>query len=113
MAAGAINALRPHDVLVGTHRAHHQFLAKALSFYAAADYNPLADGFTVPMQEVVNRLLAEIMGLSPGYGGGRGGSMHLYAPEMGILGTNAIVSGGLCLWPREQPGPSITENRKR
>jgi 2-oxoisovalerate dehydrogenase E1 component len=97
VAVGAIGAIRSTDVIGGTHRAHHQFLAKALSFYTPPDYNPQADSFPVPMQEAVNRLLAEIMGLSPGYCGGRGGSMHLCAQEIGVLGTDAIVGGGIPL----------------
>ena len=95
VAVGAISAIRPTDLVAGTHRAHHQFLAKAITFYAPQDYDPLGDPFTAQMQEAVNRLLAEIMGLAPGYCRGRGGSMHLHDSEIGLLGTSAIVAGGI------------------
>lgn len=96
-AVGAVSALRPSDKITGTHRAHHQYLAKALSHYAPPGWAPLSDGITGKMQEVVCELLAEIMGLSAGCCGGRGGSMHLYHEEAGVMGTNAIVAGGIPL----------------
>ena len=95
VAVGAIGALRPSDKIAGTHRAHHQYLAKALSYHAPPGYNPLSDGITGKMKEAVRELLAEVMGLSPGCCGGRGGSMHLYGEEIGFSGSNAIVAGGI------------------
>lgn len=95
VAVGAMHAIRPRDLIGGTHRAHHQFLAKAITCYTPQDYDPLNSSFTPQMQEAVNRLLAEIMGLAPGFCGGRGGSMHLYDATIGVLGTNAIVGGGI------------------
>ena len=95
VAVGAINAIRRTDSISGSHRAHHQFLTKALAYYMPANYNPLVDKPTPEMQNSINVLLAEIMGLSPGCCGGRGGSMHLCEPEIGVLGTNAIVAGGI------------------
>lgn len=92
-AVGAMSALRSTDKINGTHRMHHQFLAKALNHVTAADYSPI-DGDVLPAHaDVVYRTYAEILGLSPGYCGGRGGSMHLRYPEAGILGSNAIVGG--------------------
>ena len=95
VAVGAINAIRPTDLIASTHRAHHHFLAKAMTFYVPPNYDPLTDSFRPQMQEAVNRLLAEIMGLAAGYCGGRGGSMHLHDSKIGVLGTNAIVGGGI------------------
>ncbi len=46
---------------------------------------------------MLRQALAEILGLSPGWSGGRGGSMHLRWAEAGALGTNAIVGGGVAL----------------
>ena len=43
---------------------------------------------------MLQRTLAEILGLAQGYCRGRGGSMHLQWFEAGALGTNAIVGGG-------------------
>jgi len=41
--------------------------------------------------------MAEILGRSPGYGLGRGGSMHILDPATRNLGTNGIVGGGVPL----------------
>jgi 2-oxoisovalerate dehydrogenase E1 component len=95
VAVGTMSVIRSTDLIGGTHRAHHQFLAKALAYYTPADYNPLTDEITSQMQQSIDTLLAEIMGLSPGCCGGRGGSMHLSDPEIGVLGTDAIVAGGI------------------
>ena len=95
VAVGAALALRPARQVAGTHRAHHQYLAKALSAAAPAGYDPLRDGLTDEMQAHVLTLLKEIMGLAGGCSGGRGGSMHLYNPAIGVAGTNAIVGGGV------------------
>lgn len=92
-AVGAMSVLRSTDKINGTHRMHHQFLAKALNHATPADYSPLADPIPDTLREVVLRTFAEILGLSPGYCGGRGGSMHLRYAEAGILGSNAIVGG--------------------
>ena len=97
VAVGAAMAVRRSDKFCGTHRAHHQYLAKALCACASPGYDPLKTGFTVEMRGHVLTLLKEIMGLPEGCSGGRGGSMHLYAPEIGIAGTNAIVGGGVPL----------------
>ena len=95
VAVGAVAALRRSDKIAGTHRAHHQYLSKALWYYSPPDYNPLSDGITEKMREAVQVVLAEIMGLSAGCCGGRGGSMHLHNEQIGVVGTNAIVAGGI------------------
>jgi len=92
-AVGCMSVLGSGDKINGTHRMHHQFLAKALNHRTAPGYDPRNDPFTAAMQEVLRRTMAEIMGLSPGYTGGRGGSMHLKWDECGVLGSNAIVGG--------------------
>ena len=94
-AVGCMAALGSADKINGTHRMHHQFLAKALNHATAEGYDPASDAFTPAMQDVVHRTLAEILGLSPGYGGGRGGSMHLKWDACGVLGSNAIVGGNI------------------
>ena len=94
-AAGSIVGLRPTDQVNGSHRGHHQFLAKALGF-VAPKFDPRAT-FTSDVETVLHRTLAEILGLEPGFGHGRGGSMHLRWAEAGALGTNAIVGGGVPL----------------
>jgi 2-oxoisovalerate dehydrogenase E1 component len=96
VAVGVAAALRSGDKITSTHRAHHHFLAKAMSHYAPDDYDPLADQEPPEsMRMCVRRTLAEILGLASGWQGGRGGSMHLYDRESGNVGTTAIVGGGI------------------
>jgi len=90
-------ALRKGDMVGSTHRAHGHFVSKAVMYYAPDGYLPLQHGITVPVQDAVNRTLAEIMGLYEGWCRGRGGSMHLYDAASGNLGSNAIVGGGIPL----------------
>jgi 2-oxoisovalerate dehydrogenase E1 component len=97
LAAATMAALKKGDKITGSHRAHHQFLAKSLNYVTPEKWNPVKDQFPKAVSEVVQKTMAEIMGLSPGYCGGRGGSMHLRYAEAGILGTNAIVGGGIPL----------------
>lgn len=91
----SIEALHKTDKVTGTHRSHHHFLAKALHYVLPPDWNPVCHDFPKEGIEVVRRTLAEIMGLAPGFCGGRGGSMHLRWVEAGFLGSNAIVAGGI------------------
>lgn len=95
VGVGVALALTATDKITGTHRAHHQYLAKMLSAYAPPGFNPLQDDLTPRMEEGIRKLLAEIMGLAEGCSGGRGGSMHLFDKGAGIAGTNAIVAGGV------------------
>jgi len=74
VAVGGCWPLRESDVIVSTHRGHHHCLAKG----ARAD-----------------RMMAELLGRADGYSRGRGGSMHVAIPEIGLLGTNGIVGGGI------------------
>jgi 2-oxoisovalerate dehydrogenase E1 component len=93
-AVGSVLGLRTDDFVNGSHRGHHQFLAKALGHVMTA-----ADGslpvLSDDVQMVLRRTLAEICGLSEGFCRGRGGSMHLQWREAGAMGTNAIVGGGV------------------
>ena len=108
-AVGAMSTLTDVDKINATHRAHHQFLAKFLNHAAPEDYDPREDDWPEAMQEVVHRSMAEIMGLSPGYCGGRGGSMHMRWDEAGVLGTNAIVGGN----PPQAVGYALAEKLRR
>jgi 2-oxoisovalerate dehydrogenase E1 component len=93
-AVGSIVGLRSTDAVNGSHRGHHQFLAKALTHVSGGAIDPAAP-ITPKIQRVLQRTLAEILGLAQGYCRGRGGSMHLQWFEAGALGTNAIVGGGV------------------
>ena len=73
---GACAALAPADRVFTTHRNHGHVLAKG--------GDP-------------GKILAEIIGRSGGYLGGRGGTFHVAAPDLGILHTSAIVGGCLPL----------------
>jgi 2-oxoisovalerate dehydrogenase E1 component len=74
IAAGVCGHLQPADVVFSTHRGHGHALAKGL-----------------PPEQ----LIAELFGRVTGCSRGRGGSMHLFAPEIGLLGTSGIV--GPCI----------------
>lgn len=74
VAAGACGPLRNSDTIWGTHRSHGHYLAKGGEMNAA---------------------MAEIFCKQTGCSGGRGGSMHLCDPEVGIPGTSAIVAGSV------------------
>lgn len=98
-AVGSVLALRPTDGVNGTHRGHHQFLAKGLAFFEPGGMR-LSDtpaGEAGEMRGFLRRTLAEVLGLQEGFSGGRGGSMHLQHMRIGGLGTNAIVGGGVPL----------------
>jgi 2-oxoisovalerate dehydrogenase E1 component len=70
IAVGVCSQLRPDDVVFSTHRGHGHALAKGLP----------------PVE-----LMAELLGRATGCSRGRGGSMHLFAPEIGLMGTSGIV----------------------
>lgn len=74
IAAGVCSQLVPSDVIFSTHRGHGHALAKGM-----------------PPGE----LIAELFGRVTGCSRGRGGSMHLFSPEIGMLGTSGIV--GPCI----------------
>jgi pyruvate dehydrogenase E1 component alpha subunit len=76
VAVGVCSNLQPTDLVYSTHRGHGHALAKG-----------------VPGREV----LAELWGKTTSSSGGRGGSMHMYAPEYGFMGTNGIVGAGIPL----------------
>ena len=92
-AVGSALMMRPDDHINGSHRGHHQFLAKALRYVAPEGLSPEAE-LPADVRALSRRALAEILGLAEGFCRGRGGSMHLRWSEAGNLGTNAIVGGG-------------------
>lgn len=74
IAAGVTGALREDDWVASSHRGHGHVIAKG------------AD---------VNLMMAEIFGRATGTCKGKGGSMHIADIELGILGANGIVGGGI------------------
>lgn len=109
-AVGSIVGMRSTDAVNGSHRGHHQFLAKAITHVSNGRLD-LTTLVTPELQSVLQRTLAEILGLAQGFCRGRGGSMHLQWFEAGALGTNAIVGGGVPLgagnaWAQKHSGTS-------
>lgn len=107
-AVGSVLALTSEDSVNGSHRGHHQFLAKALHHVEPKGLDPLAPP-SDDVRMVLLRTLAEICGLDRGWSHGRGGSMHLQWKEAGAMGTNAIVGGGVpqaagFAWAHRQAG---------
>src|SRR5437660_7424244 len=74
VAVGVCQAMADGDVFASTHRAHAHALARGM--------HP-------------NARMAELYGKTEGCSHGYGGSMHLYDVEIGFLGANAVVGGGL------------------
>jgi 2-oxoisovalerate dehydrogenase E1 component len=71
---GTCYALGPGDVITSTHRGHGHVLAKGLDLRGA---------------------FAELFGKAAGTCHGRGGSMHIADPALGIFGANGIVGAGV------------------
>lgn len=107
-AVGSVLALTSQDTVNGSHRGHHQFLAKTLAHVEPKGIDPLRP-YGDDVRTVLRRSLAEICGLDRGWSHGRGGSMHLQWKQAGAIGTNAIVGGGVPLaagsaWAHRQAG---------
>ncbi|NOX63006.1 MAG: thiamine pyrophosphate-dependent dehydrogenase E1 component subunit alpha [Chloroflexi bacterium] len=73
-AVGACAALNAEDVITSTHRGHGHLIAKG--------GDP-------------RFMMAELAGKTSGYCGGKGGSLHLADFDLGVLGANGIVAGGI------------------
>ena len=73
-AVGVCSALRQDDYITSTHRGHGHILAKGGD---------------------LKRFFAELFGKETGYCHGKGGSMHVADLDLGILGANGIVGGGI------------------
>ncbi len=95
-AVGSAITLRTADTVNGSHRGHHQFLAKVLSHLHPEGIDP-SQPIPDDVRDAMLRSLREIAGLDLGFSHGRGGSMHLQWHEAGAIGTNAIVGGGVPL----------------
>lgn len=70
IATGICAHLNADDAIFSTHRGHGHALAKGMP----------------PVE-----LFAELLGRETGCSRGRGGSMHLFSPEIGMMGTSGIV----------------------
>jgi 2-oxoisovalerate dehydrogenase E1 component len=92
VAVGSALPLVAADQINGSHRGHHQFLAKAIGFVAPEGLDPREE-YSDEVRTVIYRAMSEIAGLKAGYCRGRGGSMHLQWKDAGCMGTNALVGG--------------------
>src|SRR5439155_11451571 len=70
VSVGVCEALQAHDIVFGTYRGHALYLAKGGDLRA---------------------MVAELFGKATGCTKGKGGSMHLIAPERGVMGMSAVV----------------------
>jgi pyruvate dehydrogenase E1 component alpha subunit len=71
-AAGVCVHLDKNDTVTATHRPHHIAIAKGVD---------------------LDRMTAEIFGKATGLGGGRGGHMHLFDPEVNFACSGIVAEG--------------------
>jgi acetoin:2,6-dichlorophenolindophenol oxidoreductase subunit alpha len=71
VATGVCRAMKTEDYIFGNHRSHGHYLAKGGS---------------------MRSIMAELLCKATGCAKGRGGSMHLYNKEIGLLGTVPMVA---------------------
>jgi TPP-dependent pyruvate/acetoin dehydrogenase alpha subunit len=74
VGVGVCEALRPDDYITSTHRGHGHLIAKG--------GDP-------------KLMYAELFAKSNGYNRGKGGSMHIAALDLGMIGANGIVAAGV------------------
>jgi len=74
IATGVCAALRQDDYIVSTHRGHGHCIARGGE---------------------LKKMVAEVLGREAGYCRGRGGSMHIADVNIGNIGANGIVGGGI------------------
>ncbi len=76
VVAGTVSATRPSDTFITSYRDHAQALAKGVSADAC---------------------MAELYGKATGCSKGKGGSMHFFSKEHGMMGGHGIVGGQIPL----------------
>lgn len=74
IAAGTCINLKKDDCITSTHRGHGHCVAKGGN---------------------IKLMMAELLGKKTGLCKGKGGSMHIADPDIGIFGANGIVGGGI------------------
>jgi pyruvate dehydrogenase E1 component alpha subunit len=74
VAVGTCESLRATDLLFATYRSHAFYLAKGGD---------------------LSRMFAELYGRIDGLAKGKAGSMHLAAPDVGMMGSSAVVGSNL------------------
>jgi len=76
VAAGVCATLRNDDYITSTHRGHGHLIAKGGD---------------------AKKMMAELLGKRTGYSKGKGGSMHMCDPEIGVMGCSGIVGAGILI----------------
>ena len=71
VSVGVCDVLEKTDIVFGTYRGHALYLAKGGD---------------------LNAMMAELFGKLDGCAKGKGGSMHLIDPSVGVMGTSAVVA---------------------
>jgi TPP-dependent pyruvate/acetoin dehydrogenase alpha subunit len=71
VSVGVCEALQESDIVFGTYRGHALYLAKGGN---------------------LDEMVAELYGKETGCARGKGGSMHLVDPTVGMMGTSAVVA---------------------
>lgn len=74
VAVGVCDVLRPEDWIFGTYRSHALYLAKGGD---------------------MKQMFAELYGKVTGVSEGKAGSMHLAAPDVGMMGSSAVVASAI------------------
>jgi len=74
IVTGVCHALNPKDQVLGSYRSHGIYIAKA---------------------QETDKFFAEMYGKATGTSKGKAGSMHLLAPEAGLVCTSAIVGSSI------------------
>jgi len=74
IAAGVCANLRVDDYITSSHRGHGHCIAKGMD---------------------LKSMMSEVCGKATGCCGGKGGTMHMFSPGIGVMGTIGIVGGGM------------------
>jgi pyruvate dehydrogenase E1 component alpha subunit len=91
VAAGVCANLRREDYVFSTHRSHGHYLAKGGD---------------------MRGLMAELYGRRTGCSKGKGGSMHVVDPEVGVCGSTAIVGGNVPLSVGAALASAVQKNKR-
>ncbi len=90
-AVGVCAALNDDDYIISTHRGHGHCIARGAN---------------------IDRMVAELLGKKTGYCRGLGGSMHIADVQVGNLGANGIVGGGIPIGVGAALGISIRKEKR-
>ena len=117
-AVGQAYWLEPDDFVFGTHRSHHEVIAKAFSaikklsdkelakimdgenggkLITVLKKNSKSKGKALAKEFFLYGMMGELFAKEAGFSRGLGGSMHAFFLPFGIFPNNAIVGGSPCI----------------